>query len=100
MNTCSARPMCAQVTHPTISPWRRAVAGDLTTAFNFDGPPDYSVGQGERFGGTIATTHEDALHVSPSPPAVAGAARHERLPGAGERPGKSRGHVIALVLTY
>ena len=29
-------------TCPNISPWRRAVAGDLTSAFDFDGAPDYS----------------------------------------------------------
>jgi phospholipase C len=29
------------ITVPTISPWRRAVAGDLTHAFNFSAP-DYS----------------------------------------------------------
>jgi phospholipase C len=31
------------VLEPNISPWRRAVAGDLTTAFNFKNPNDASV---------------------------------------------------------
>ena len=26
--------------HPAISDWRRAVAGDIISAFNFDAPPD------------------------------------------------------------
>eukprot|EP00750_Incisomonas_marina_P023839 INCI5061.1.p1 GENE.INCI5061.1~~INCI5061.1.p1 ORF type:complete len:955 (+),score=131.17 INCI5061.1:258-2867(+) len=30
------------VTCPNISPWRRAVAGDLLHAFDFTSPPDYS----------------------------------------------------------
>ena len=30
------------VSCPNISPWRRAVAGDLTAAFDFASPPDYS----------------------------------------------------------
>lgn len=30
------------VSCPNISPWRRAVTGDLTSALNFNNPPDYS----------------------------------------------------------
>src|SRR5262249_49176872 len=60
------------VTIPAISPWHRAVSGDLTSAFDFTRSPDAHFPQVPRVTGSVATVAEHAKRPKPAPPAVPG----------------------------
>jgi len=55
------------VTEPNITPWRRTVTGDLSTAFNFDSPNDAAVSLPDTSGFQPPTTNRYPDYV-PTPP--------------------------------
>lgn len=55
------------VTCPNISPWRRAVAGDLTAAFDFTSAPDYTWPDLPDTSSYVAAANQQCADL-PSPP--------------------------------
>ncbi|MDF5808779.1 hypothetical protein P4123_16990 [Pseudomonas aeruginosa] len=78
---------------PNISPWRRAVCGDLTSAFNFANPNN------EPFPELPDTSQADAIVASqiklpkPKPPAVAAMPKQEM----GIRPARALPYELACM---
>ncbi len=71
---------------PNLTHWRRSVTGDLTTAFNFAAPPDYSIPKLPPTSATsplVTTGQCAATQVAPYP--VPG-----RIPMPQQRPGRPR----------
>lgn len=56
-------------TCPNISPWRRAVAGNLLAAFDFDSAPDYSWPDLPSTDGYVIDSYKDCLLPYPERPA-------------------------------
>ncbi|MHA5861008.1 phospholipase domain-containing protein, partial [Pseudomonas aeruginosa] len=84
------------VMEPNISPWRRAVCGDLTSAFNFANPNN------EPFPELPDTSQADAIVASqiklpkPKPPAVAAMPKQEM----GIRPARALPYELGVHARY
>jgi phospholipase C len=72
------------VAEPNISPWRRAVCGDLTSAFDFRMPDATRVNLPDT-GGYIAAADASRALPRPAAPAAPGAAQQEQ----GQRPARA-----------
>ncbi|MGO1068533.1 phosphocholine-specific phospholipase C [Lysobacter sp. CA199] len=66
------------VVEPNISAWRRAVCGDLTTAFNFFDPNHEPIPNLPDTGDADRIVAEQSRLPAPKPPAVSGAPQQER----------------------
>ncbi|QWP76215.1 phospholipase C, phosphocholine-specific [Lysobacter sp. K5869] len=66
------------VIEPNISPWRRAVCGDLTSAFNFENPNHEPIPTLPYTGDADRIVAEQSKLPAPKPPAQPSAARQER----------------------
>ena len=65
------------VSEPNISPWRRAVCGDLTSAFNFENPNHEPIPTLPYTGDADRIVAEQSKLPAPKPPATPSAARQE-----------------------
>jgi phospholipase C len=77
------------VSSPNISPWRRAVAGDITAAFDFKSPPDFSWPDLPDTSGYVAAANQQCADL-PSPP----------LPVTQSMPAQEPGVKVARPLPY
>ncbi|MEI2428943.1 phospholipase C, phosphocholine-specific [Lysobacter yananisis] len=73
------------VIEPNISPWRRAVCGDLTTAFNFENPNNEPIPTLPYTGDADRIVAEQSKLPAPKPPATPSAARQD----AGIKPSRA-----------
>ncbi|QQP96252.1 phosphocholine-specific phospholipase C [Lysobacter enzymogenes] len=65
------------VIEPNISPWRRAVCGDLTTAFNFENPNNEPIPSLPYTGDADRIVAEQSKLPAPKPPATPSAAQQQ-----------------------
>ena len=83
------------VTVPTISPWRRAMLGDLTSAFNFSAP-DYSVDWVSALPDTSAYPAESIKECDTLPPPRVPAVQAMPQQPAGVRPARALPYALTV----
>lgn len=86
------------VTVPTISPWRRAMLGDLTSAFNFSAP-DYSVDWVAALPDTSAYPAEAQKECDTLPPPKAPAVQSFPVPATGVRRSRALPYTLTTTAT-
>jgi len=84
------------VAEPQISPWRRAVCGDLTSAFDFGRPDARALPRWPRVRGVDAEVARQSLLPVPLPPAQPQMPRQQR----GVRPSRALPYAVDVAQTW